>query len=454
MRGRGEPYPERHRRIIGGVIAILTISLILIVYGAVSGPLDRRGITSAMVFVAAGFAVGTSSLGWLNISIQSSAAERITELALAFLLFSDSARLDLRSLRHDLSWPSRLLLVGLPLTMAAGIGAGMLVFPGMSLTTAFLLSTMLCATDAALGQRVVDDLAVPARVRQALDVESGLNDGLAVPFFLVAADISAASLKGGVPSAVLHNAASQIGYGLAAGIGVGVLGGALLRFAEGRGWLQGHWRQVLTLAVALGAYAAAVALGGSGFIAAFVGGMAFGRASGEHGLRVTYFTEETGGLLAAATWIGFGALALGAVRPDVTWRVVLYAVLSLTVVRMVPVAIAMIGRGARLQTIAFMGWFGPRGLASIVFGLLVVERGVPEAKTLLATVAVTVVLSVFLHGFTSVPFVAMYHRWYEAHAEAHPQAPEAAPAQVPRRRHQATARDVGSLKEASGAPRG
>jgi len=345
------------------------------------------------------------------------------------------------------------LLIGLPLTMVAGIGAGMLVFPGMSLATAFLLSTMLCATDAALGQRVVDDPAVPSRVRQALDVESGLNDGLAVPFFLVAADISAASLKGGVPSAVIHNAASQIGWGLAAGIVIGVLGGLVLREAQRLGWLQGHWRQVMTLGVALGAYAAAVALGGSGFIAAFVGGMAFGRASGEHGLRVTYFTEETGGLLAAVTWIGFGALALGAVHPYVTWRVVLYALLSLTVVRMLPVAIAMLGRGARLQTIAFMGWFGPRGLASIVFGLLVVERGVPEAKTLLATVAVTVVMSVFLHGFTSVPFVAMYHRWYEAHAEAHPQAPEATPAQVPRRRHQATARDVGSLKEAGGAPR-
>jgi len=436
------------------VSAILTISLILIVYGAVSGPLDRRGITSAMVLVAVGFAVGTSGLGWLHIGIESAAAERITELALAFLLFSDSARLDLRSLRHDLGWPSRLLLIGLPLTMVAGIGAGMVVFPGMSLATAFLLSTMLCSTDAALGQRVVDDTAVPSRVRQALDVESGLNDGLAVPFFLVAADIAAASLKGGVPSAVIHNAVDQIGWGLAAGIVIGVLGGLILREAQRREWLQGHWRQVMTLGVALGAYAAAVTLGGSGFIAAFVGGMAFGRASGEHGLRVTYFTEETGSLLAAVTWIGFGALAVGAARPAVTWHVVLYAVLSLTVVRMLPVAIAMIGRGVRLQTIAFMGWFGPRGLASIVFALLVVERGVPEASTLLATVVVTVAMSVFLHGFTSVPFVAMYHRWYETHTEAHPQAPEAAPAQVPRRRHQATADDVGSLQEASEGSRG
>ena len=436
------------------MIELATIVAIVVVWGVLSKPLDRRGITSAIVFTVAGFLVGAKVLGILDVPAESEAAQRVTEVALVLLLFSDAMRLDLRSLRHDLGWPSRLLLIGLPLTMVAGIGAGMLVFPGMSLATAFLLSTMLCATDAALGQRVVDDPAVPARVRQALDVESGLNDGLAVPFFLVAADISAASLKGGVPSAVIHNAAEQIGWGLAAGIVIGVLGGLVLHEAQRRGWLQGHWRQVMTLGVALGAYAAAVTLGGSGFIAAFVGGMAFGRASGEHGLRVTYFTEETGSLLAAATWIGFGALAVGAVRPAVTWQVVLYAVLSLTVVRMLPVAIAMIGRGARLQTIAFMGWFGPRGLASIVFALLVLERGVPEANTLVATVTVTVVLSVFLHGFTSVPFVAMYHRWYEAHAEAHPQAPEAAPAQVPRRRHQATADDVGSLQEASGASRG
>ena len=350
-------------------------------------------------------------------------AERVTELALVFLLFSDSARLDLGSLRRDLRWPRRLLLVGLPLTMVMGFGAGVLLFPGIGLASAFLLSTMLCSTDAALGQRVVDDPAVPARVRQALDVESGLNDRLAVPFFLVAMDISMATLEGSVPSAVISNAAAQIGWGIVAGVGAGILGGVLIRIAEQRQWLQPRWRQVLTLAVALSAYAAAVTLGGSGFIAAFVGGMTFGAVSKEHGLRVTYFTEEAGGLLAAVTWIGFGALALSHALPYVTWRVVLYAVLSLTVVRMVPVAVSLARTDARVPTLAFIGWFGPRGLASVVFGLLALERGVPEAQTLLATVVVTVGLSVFLHGITSVPLVAAYHRWYAAHAEAHPRRP-------------------------------
>jgi sodium/hydrogen antiporter len=416
------------------VTALLTVSAVLIAYTAVSGPLDRRAITSAMAFVAVGFVVGASGLGWIDVSLESTVAERVTELALVFLLFTDSARLDLGSLRHEVGWPSRLLLIGLPLTMVLGLGAGLLLFPGMALASAFLLSTMLCSTDAALGQRVVEDTAVPGRVRQALDVESGLNDGLAVPFFLVALDISAATLVGGVTSAVISEAAAQIGWGLVSGVGAGAIGGVVFRMSDGRGWLQAQWQQVFTFAVALSAYAMALTLGGSGFIAAFVAGMTFGAVSGEHGLRVTYFTEEAGNVLAAVIWMGFGALAISSVWPDVTWQVVVYAVLSLTVVRILPVAVAMARTGVGWQTVAFMGWFGPRGLASVVFGLLALERGIPEAPTLLATVVVTVGLSVFLHGLTSVPLVASYHRWYAAKSVGHPSAAEAKPTQVPRGR--------------------
>ena len=417
-------------------MALATIMVIIIVWSAFSGPLDRRGITSAMVFMVAGFAVGASALGWLDVSVESSVAERVTEIALALLLFSDAARLDLRSLRHELGWPTRLLLIGLPLTMVAGAGVGMLVFPGMAIASVVLLSTMLASTDAALGQKVVSDTSVPARVRQALDVESGLNDGLAVPFFLVALDIANAELKTGVTWAVVSNAAAQIGWGLAGGLVAGILGGLLFRLADRRKWIGGESRQIVPLAVALLAYAIALSLGGSGFIAAFVGGMAFGRASGARGSVVTLFAEEAGGFFAAVTWIGFGALALGWAMPHITWQVVLYALLSLTLVRMVPVAIAMAGRGVRAPTVAFIGWFGPRGLASVVFALLVVERGVPEEQTLVATVVVTVAFSVVLHGLTSVPLVAAYHRWYAAHASVHPAAEETAPATLPRRRRQ------------------
>jgi len=429
------------------MVALATIAVIIVVWGAFSRPLDRRGVTSAMVFTGAGFLVGAWALGLLDVSLESSVAQRVTEVALVLLLFSDASRLDLRVLREELGWPSRLLLIGLPLTMLAGAGVGVLVFPGMALASVFLLSTMLASTDAALGQRVVSDTSVPARVRQALDVESGLNDGLAVPFFLVALDLANAELKTGITWAVISNTAAQIGWGLTAGVAAGLLGALLFRAADRRGWIGSEWRQIVPLATALLAYAVALTLGGSGFIAAFVGGMAFGRVAGEHGLGVTLFTEETGGLLAAVTWIGFGALALGWAIPHVTWQVALYAVLSLTLVRMLPVAVAMAGRGVRAPTVAFIGWFGPRGLASIVFGLLVLERGVPESQMLLTAVVVTVALSVVLHGLTSVPFARAYHRWYETHAAAHPKAAETAPTTMPRLRRHLTLSDAKRLRK-------
>jgi NhaP-type Na+/H+ or K+/H+ antiporter len=263
-------------------VALITIAVILILYGAVSKRLDARGITSAMIFTAAGLCVGTSALKLVNIHLESLTAERICELALVFLLFSDATRIDLAGLRRHLSWPSRLLCIGLPLTILAGLGAGVLVFPSMALASAFVLSTMVCSTDAALGQRVVSDQSVPARVRQALDVESGLNDGLGVPFFLVAVDLSLAQLSGHLTAAVVRNMAEQIGWGLAAGLGAGALAGLLLRVADDRGWLEGQWRQILPLAGALLAYLVALKLGGSGFIAAFTGGMTFGYFSRRH----------------------------------------------------------------------------------------------------------------------------------------------------------------------------
>jgi NhaP-type Na+/H+ or K+/H+ antiporter len=425
---------------------LLTAGVILIMYAATSALLDRWGVTSAIVFVIAGLVVGGT--GWFDAGAQSAAAERVTELALVLLLFSDSARLDLRALRNHLTWPSRLLLIGLPLTMLLGLGAGLLVFPDLGFAGAFLLSTMLCSTDAALGQRVVEDPAVPARVRQALDVESGLNDGLAVPFFLVALDISVAGRTGGVPSAVVRNATEQIGWGLAAGFGSGVLAGLLFRHCERAGWLHGQWVQLFTIAVALTGYATAVTLGGSGFIAAFVGGMVFGHVSREHGLRATAFTEETGNLLTAVTWIGFGAVAVRSVWPDVTWRVLAYAALSLTVVRMIPVALAFAGTGARRPTTAFVGWFGPRGLASVVFGLIALEHGIPNAETVLTTVVVTVALSVLLHGLTALPLVAAYRRWYESSDARKRTAAEAKDTPVPRARRRP---ERHSAPEAAGA---
>jgi NhaP-type Na+/H+ or K+/H+ antiporter len=412
------------------VLDLLTIAAILIAYAAFSRPLGARGFTSAMVLTAGGFVAGTAVLGLIDISLESAVAETLSEAALALLLFADAARIDLRSLRRQLAWPGRLLLIGLPLTMLASTGIGLLVLPGVALLTAFLLATMLSSTDAALGQRVVTDQRVPDRVRQALDVESGLNDGLAVPFFLVALDLSHAELTTGVTWAVVASAAEQIGWGVLGGVAAGVAGGALLRLASGRGWLEGPWRQVLPLAAATLAYAAASGLGGS---------VVFGEVSRGQSHGATYLTEETGELLAAVVWVGFGAIALTWALPQVTWQIVLYAVLTLTVARMLPVAIALAKTGSRRPTVAFIGWFGPRGLASIVFGLLALEEAVPDADLVLTAVVVTVALSVFAHGITSVPLVERYQRWHATRAAEHPGAAEAVPTDMPRLRRQPSA---------------
>lgn len=418
------------------MIAVLSVLVIVLAWSAFSGALDRRGITSALFLAAAGLGVGLLLPSAFETPTDLSTARLIAELALVLLLFSDAMRIDLRALRHQLNWPSRLLLVGLPLTVLAGVGVGLLVFPDVAFASIVLLAIMLAPTDAALGQKVVEDTAVPSRVRQALDVESGLNDGLAVPLFLVALSIANAELEMNVPGAVLMNMWTQIGGGLLAGIGAALVGGAVFAFTDARGWVGAHWRQVLPLATALLCFAIADTLGGSGFIAAFVGGIVFGRLAGRTRSEVSVLTEEAGGLLAAVTWIGFGALALVLVLPYITWQVVLYAVLSLTVVRMVPVAVALAGRRIRLPTIAFIGWFGPRGLASLVFALMALEEGVPEGSILLTTVVVTVALSILLHGLSSVPLVTVYHRWATAHIASDPNSAEGVPARMPRLRRQ------------------
>ncbi|RXZ51929.1 cation:proton antiporter [Agromyces binzhouensis] len=417
-------------------VTVTVVMAIIIVWSALSRPLDRRGITPALFLMAVGFGVSAVAPDILDVSLETVVAERIAEIALVLLLFSDATRIDLRVLRNQLGWPTRLLLIGLPLSILAGTGIAALVFPGMALASAFLLAIMLAPTDAALGQKVVADSRVPSRVRQALDVESGLNDGLAVPLFLVALSIANAEYEAGVTGMVAGSMAAQIGWALTAGLVAAIPGGLLFRAADRRGWIAREWRQILPLAVALLAYAIAQDLGGSGFIAAFVGGIAFGRLAGPSRSKVTVLSEAAGDLLAAVTWIAFGALALTLALPYVTWQVFVYAVLSLTVVRMLPVAIALAGSGARRPTVAFIGWFGPRGLASLVFALLAAESGVPEGETVLTTVVVTVAFSITLHGLTSAPLVEVYHRWYDAHTATGSTPGESVPTRLPRHRRQ------------------
>jgi sodium/hydrogen antiporter len=395
--------------------ALATIAALLIGYATVSRRLERLNVSGAMFFTTAGLLVGPV-LGLLDLRVQGEQVKLLAEITLTLVLFADASRISLSALRREFAVPLRLLGIGLPLTIVAGALIGAAVIPGVSFAEALVLAIVLACTDAALGQAVVSDERVPSRIRQGLNVESGLNDGLCVPLFFIA--IAIAETDAGTASS--HSAAQlvfeQIGYGLVGGVAAGALGGLALQLAARRRLIEPHWLQILSLASAALAAGVASALGGSIFIAAFTGGFLFGALRRDTGGEVSYLVDEGGELFNAVTFIVFGAVILGPLLDELTWQIVLYAVLSLTVVRMLPVALAMLGTGARRPTLAFLGWFGPRGLASIVFAVILIDdTELPHLHTLLLAITVTIALSVYAHGLTARPLTERYARWWNSH---------------------------------------
>jgi sodium/hydrogen antiporter len=315
-----------------------------------------------------------------------------------------------------------------------GTVAGLALFPQLNLWTAAALATILAPTDAALGLPVVSNRRLPSRIRQGLNVESGLNDGVCVPLLIIFLTIAQAE-EGVGHIEPLKVVLEEIGFGTVGGVLAGALGAWVLRTFAARGWMEGTWQQINAVATPLLAYTTAAALGGSGFIAAFVAGIVFGAVARDRAEHSTFLAEQSGELLNAVTFLLFGVVLLGPALDDLDWRVLLYAILSLTVGRMLPVALAMLGTGMRRLTLAFLGWFGPRGLASIVFVLILVEEtDLPERSLMLTVVTWTVALSVYAHGLTAWPGANRYADWFADHAKDHPGMPESVPATEQRAR--------------------
>jgi NhaP-type Na+/H+ or K+/H+ antiporter len=389
---------------------LTSLAAVVIAYTLVASKLDRWWITGPMVFVVAGAILGPGGLDVLPFALGNETILTITELTLALLLFSDASTVQLEDVEGDAGLPRRLLFVGLPLTIVAGAVLAYLVFPGVGWAAAALVATILAPTDAALGLAVVTNRSVPVRIRRALNVESGLNDGIATPFVtLFIAAVAAEESLGDTAWGL--EAVKQIGLAVVAAVVVGYLGGWLLAFAVHRGWTSEVTEQIAILALALLAYGGSVAIGGNGFIAAFAGGILFGAATRRRLTEPVQFTETLGLSASFLVWAIFGALFVGELfGEDFSVRPVVYAILSLTVIRMVPVAVSLTGTHLRPATVAFMGWFGPRGLASVVFTLLAleeIERG-RDGPMLLQTVTWTILLSVVLHGISASPLAARY----------------------------------------------
>ena len=412
---------------MGGLTAL---AVVVVAYTLVASKLDRWWISGPMVFVAAGAILGPAGLNVLPLSVTNEVVLTVTELTLALLLFSDASTVRLREVEGDAGLPTRLLFVGLPLTILAGALVAHLVFPEIPWAAAALIATILAPTDTALGLAVVTNRSVPTRIRRALNVESGLNDGIATPFVTLFIAILAAE-EGLGDRAWGLEALKQIGLAIIAAVVVGYIGGKLMVFAKDHGWTSDVSEQIAILALALLAYEGSVAIGGNGFVAAFAGGILFGAATRRRLDESVQFTETLGLSATFLVWSVFGALFLGALfTHGLSAQPVIYAILSLAVIRMVPVALALIGTRLRPATVVFMGWFGPRGLASVVFTLLAwaeIEHA-DGGGMLLQTATWTILLSVVLHGISASPLVARYGSYVASLGDV----PEKAPASEPR----------------------
>jgi NhaP-type Na+/H+ or K+/H+ antiporter len=332
-------------------------------------------------------------------------------------LFSDASTLPFRRSSSDISLPGRLLLIGLPLTLLLGGVVAKLLFPALPLGYAMLVAAILAPTDASLGLPIYNNPLVPVRIRRALNIESGLNDGLVSPFVLLFLSLTL-SEEGVMLGSWFRLSVSQLALATVVGIGIGVLGGRFLRKTVGLGWTSHMWTRLSIISLALASYFLSVGIGGNGFVAAFVAGILFGHVSGHRLAEETDFTEASGTLLALMVWGVFGITLLSPTLLPylLDWRVILYAVLSLTVIRMLAVAISLARSGLRKDTVAMMGWFGPRGLASAVFGLIAVgtfEESGLGVQPLAAIITLTILFSVFAHGFSAQPLA----RWYAARLE-------------------------------------
>ncbi|MGI5427735.1 cation:proton antiporter domain-containing protein [Streptomyces sp. CA-179760] len=489
----------------GSVWAGAAVVAVTAGYALFSRRLATTAVSAPMVFTGCGIAIGPIGLGLLDLEQDAGPVLTLVEAALTLVLFTDAMAVRARALRLGGFLPGRLLGIGLPLTIGAGWLLAWPLLPGLTLWELALLGAVLAPTDAALGKTAVADRRVPALVRGGLNVESGLNDGMVLPFFVV----FLAALPGTMAS---EEGASGVFWralvlSTAWGLAVGGLGGWLSCRSHARGWISGDWRQTFVLAVAAGAYTVAVAFDGSGFIAAWVAGFAFGVALRRSGAAEgrgeaaaaapsrepaeapgkapaqepaeapgkapaqepaeapgkapaqepaeapgkapaqepagapgkapaqepdavddsAGLAEHLADLLASLSFLVFGAVLLGPTLDDLDWRIIVYAVLSLTVVRMLPVALSLARTGLALPTVAYIGWFGPRGLASVVFGLLLVEEHVPGVQLLGRVIAATVALSILLHGMSAVVLAKRYGTWYGKAAARRPRLREDLP---------------------------
>ena len=384
-----------------GELAI--IALFTFLYSIVAGRFERSIISGPMVFVIVGFILGPYVLGLLHYDMTRSGVRVLADLTLALVLFCDASNANMSILRKQVKLPSRMLLFGLPGAILFGTLIGAVIFSELTIFEAAILATILGATDAALGKAVVSNPTVPGRLREGLNIESGLNDGLCVPILFVFIALAEGSVEGRISLLAIELVGEELGIGLIVGLTITSIGAFLFLFCRKRGWVTEIWSQTIVLSLALSCFFFAQTLHGSGYIAAFSGGLLFGFLVNKDTHKLVLAAEGMSEILALLTWTFFGAVIIGKAYEAYTWTMIVYAILSLTIVRMLPIFLALSGTGQNVPSKMFLGWFGPRGLASIVFAVIVLEKNLPGGKFISMAVVCTVLMSLVAHGISAVP---------------------------------------------------
>lgn len=394
-------------------IEIAILALFTFIYSILSARIEKLPTSGPIIFVFIGVILGPLGLHWLKADLGQFEFRVLVDLTLALILFIDAANANTSVLKKFLKIPARMLLIGLPGAMLLGAIAAVFLFD-LTVYEAAIIGIALAATDAALGKGVVTNKKVPERLREGLNFESGLNDGLCVPFLLVFIALAKGSEGGGESVSALALVAQEIGIGALVGIALAGGGAWILRFMWNKGWISKVWIQLSVPALAVACFAVAQSSHGSGYIAAFVGGLLFGKLAKESTHKLVMPGEGIGEAMAMLTWMIFGVSVIGQVAGFFTWEIIIYAILSLTIIRMLPIFLSLTGTGESSASKLFLGWFGPRGLASIVFAIIVMNANLPGSKFIAIVVVCTVGLSLVLHGITANPLAKWIGKKEEA----------------------------------------
>lgn len=393
---------------------LILAALALVIYALFSAKLENSSLTPPMLFTAVGLALGPAGLGLVRLDIDEPYFKLLAEVTLVLVLFTDASRINLSLMRRSYPLPLRLLSLGLPICWLTGTLVAWWMIPQLVFWEAAALAAILAPTDAALGQAVMANTLVPQRIRQAINVESGLNDGLALPLVLIT--LSLAASGEGVDPGFNWSVwtLKQVILGPAAGALVGFAGGWLLSLSQRHGWMTHVFQDFASLSLSLLAYALAHLIGGNGLLAAFVAGLTLGTTASHVCTCLWEFAESEGQMLVLISFMIFGAVMVPPALNSADWRLWLYAGLSLSLIRILPAAISIAGMGLRWSSQIFIGWFGPRGLASILFVLLMLSRfQLDHDSILLNTVSLTVLVSIYAHGLSAAPLATLYGRSME-----------------------------------------